>query len=72
MTVYKSIDLIAKRAAAVVMQVATKETVETNQTVDNGKAEIPSFLLEPISVTKSNIKETVIKDGFLSEKDIFN
>jgi D-xylose transport system substrate-binding protein len=30
----------------------------------------PSVLLTPVAVTKANINDTVIKDGFLKKSDI--
>jgi D-xylose transport system substrate-binding protein len=38
--------------------------------VDNGAKEVPSVLLSPIAVTKDNISDTVIKDGFLTAAEI--
>jgi D-xylose transport system substrate-binding protein len=38
--------------------------------VDNGSKQVPSVLLSPIAVTKDNIKDTVIKDGFLTVDEI--
>jgi D-xylose transport system substrate-binding protein len=38
--------------------------------VDNGSKMVPSVLLSPIAVTKDNIKDTVIKDGFLTTAEI--
>ena len=38
--------------------------------VDNGAKQVPSVLLSPIAVTKDNIKDTIIADGFLKPADI--
>jgi D-xylose transport system substrate-binding protein len=38
--------------------------------VDNGAKQVPSVLLSPIAVTKDNISDTVIKDGFLTTAEI--
>jgi D-xylose transport system substrate-binding protein len=38
--------------------------------VDNGSKMVPSVLLSPIAVTKDNIQDTVIKDGFLTTDEI--
>ena len=38
--------------------------------VDNGAKQVPSVLLSPIAVTKDNISDTVIKDGFLTVDEI--
>jgi D-xylose transport system substrate-binding protein len=39
--------------------------------VNNGKKEVPSVLFEVITVTRDNLRETVIKDGFHSEAAVF-
>jgi D-xylose transport system substrate-binding protein len=39
--------------------------------VDNGAKQVPSVLLSPIAVTKDNISDTVIKDGFLTVEEIY-
>ena len=39
--------------------------------VNNGKADIPSVLLDPIAVDKSNLDSTVIADGFHAKDDIY-
>ena len=38
--------------------------------VNNGTNDIPSVLLVPVSVTKDNVKETVIADGFRTWEEI--
>jgi D-xylose transport system substrate-binding protein len=71
MTVYKPIKNLAIKAAESVIKMAKGETVETNATVNNGKIDVPSILLEPIGVNKDNIDETVIADGFHSKEDVY-
>ena len=39
--------------------------------VNNGKIDVPSILLEPISVDKSNLDATVIKDGFHKREAVY-
>lgn len=70
-TVYKPIPKLAREAAALAVKMANNEKLNMNMTVNNGYKEVPSLLLEPIAVTKNNVKETIIKDGFHSEKDVF-
>ena len=41
-----------------------------NAKVDNGSKQVDSVLLSPIAVTKDNISDTVIKDGFLTVDEI--
>lgn len=71
MTVYKPVSKLARIAAEAAVALAKKEKIETNGKVNNGKIDVPSILLEPISVDKNNIEDTVIKDAFHKREDIF-
>ncbi|MDO6354730.1 D-xylose ABC transporter substrate-binding protein [Caloramator sp. CAR-1] len=71
MTVYKPIKNLATKAAEVAIAMAKNEEIQTNGTVNNGKIDVKSILLEPIAVTKENIVDTVIKDGFHKLEDVF-
>ena len=44
--------------------------VQADKKVNNGALDVPSQLLTPVEVTKSNIKDTVVKDGFYKISDI--
>jgi D-xylose transport system substrate-binding protein len=73
MTVYKAIKPEAEIAAEVAIALAKGEkppSDQVNQQVDNGKAEIPSQILDPVSVTKENVKDTVVADGFWKASEI--
>lgn len=71
MTVYKPITLLATQAADMAVKVARGEYIAADKKVENGKIDVPSVLLEPIAVTKDNVRETVIKDGYLTEKEVY-
>jgi D-xylose transport system substrate-binding protein len=64
MTVYKPVHLLARRAAEAAVALARGEKVPTTSAINNGKTDVPSILLEPVVVDKSNIVETVVKDGY--------
>jgi D-xylose transport system substrate-binding protein len=70
MTVYKSIVAEARRAAEVAVSLTKGEPIERTGLVSNGAKNVPAILLDPIAVTKENIKQTVIKDGFQSLETI--
>ena len=38
------------------------------RTVNNGTEDVPSVILDPVAVTKDNIKDTVVKDGFWTRR----
>jgi D-xylose transport system substrate-binding protein len=64
MTVYKPLGSQASLAAEAAVAWATGDTVKTTAAVSIGNKTIPSILLSPVTVTKDNVKQTVIKDGF--------
>ncbi|MBW5447942.1 D-xylose ABC transporter substrate-binding protein [Cohnella sp. CFH 77786] len=71
MTVYKPIKALAEKAAELAVKLAKGEDVGADKKVNNGKIDVPSVLLDPISVDKSNIDATVIADGFHSKEDVY-
>jgi len=73
MTVYKAIKLEAEAAAELAVALAQGEEPPASLTlssVNNGSADVPSVLLTPVSVTKDNIKDTVVADGFWKAEQI--
>lgn len=70
-TIYKPIDLLARRAAACAVSLAKGEPVQADSTIFDGKTQVPFVRLEPILVTKDKLDSTVIKDGFHSATDVY-
>jgi D-xylose transport system substrate-binding protein len=71
MTVYKAIKPEAEQAAELAVSLAKGETPPApKDKVDNGTEEVPSILLTPVAVTKDNINDTIVKDGFWSVDEI--
>jgi D-xylose transport system substrate-binding protein len=72
MTVYKALRTEATTAAkgAVLLAKGRNITPVFPVLVTNDKGAIPSLLLEPIVVDKSNIATTVIKDGYTRKQDV--
>jgi D-xylose transport system substrate-binding protein len=71
MTVYKAIKPEAEQAAELAVALAKGETPPpAKDKVPNGMKDVPSILLTPVAVTKDQIKDTIIKDQFLSPDDI--
>jgi D-xylose transport system substrate-binding protein len=72
MTVYAPIRPLAEKAAEVAIKMIKGEPIpEANRTVNNGKIDVPSVLLEPIVVDKTNLYETVIKDGYHKLEEVY-
>jgi D-xylose transport system substrate-binding protein len=64
MTVYKPLGSQAKLAAEAAVSLARREAIKTSASISVGNKSIPAILLKPVVVTKNNVKQTVIKDGF--------
>ena len=67
MTVYKAIKAEAEAAAELAVTLARggqPSADKVNGKVNNGMKDVPSVLLTPVTVTKENVKSTVVADGF--------
>src|SRR6266852_3756996 len=64
MTVYKPLGSQATLAAEAAVSLARGESVKTASTIANGYKNVPAIFVAPIVVTKGNVKETVVRDGF--------
>lgn len=72
-TVYKAYKPEADTAAELAVDLLQGKDIKslTTTTLTSGSGDkVPSTLLTPVSVTKANIKDTVVKDGLWSIKDI--
>lgn len=73
MTVYKEIGPQAKVSAEIALDLAEGKEVpadKVTEEVNNGKGDVPAVLLEPIAVTKDNVKSTVVADGFVTAAEL--
>jgi D-xylose transport system substrate-binding protein len=70
-TVYKPLKDIAYTAAEMAVAIVKDQNVVTNSKVNNGKIDVPSYLLDVMPVTKDNMMATVIKDGFRSYDEVY-
>ena len=71
MTVYKPISRLAPAAVDAAVALAKKQPTGATRTVNNGRIDVPSILIEPIAVDKQNIDSTVVKDGFQARDKIY-
>ena len=72
-TIYLAIKQQAETSAQLAVAAANGEDPPAGlvkDKVDNGAKQVPSVLLSPIAVTKDNIADTVIKDGFVKAADV--
>lgn len=73
MTVYKSIQSEVSTAVVAALTLLNCEGVDTlitNSVVNNGERDIPFIMLDPVTVTKGNIADTVIAEKFRTWDEI--
>jgi D-xylose transport system substrate-binding protein len=73
MTVYKAVKPEAEAAAQIAVDLVNGRKPPASlvsKKTDNGKGQIPSVILTPVAVTKDNIKDTIVKDGFWTTNQI--
>jgi D-xylose transport system substrate-binding protein len=73
MTVYKPIKPLADNAAEIAVKLAKGEDVPTNLVPDkenNGNKDVPTKTLDITAVTKDNVNDTVIKDGYWTAQQV--
>lgn len=71
MTIYKPLSRLANKAAELAVKLARRQPIVAHAGIDNGKIAVPSVLLDVVPVTKENIDETVIEDGFRKRDEVY-
>jgi D-xylose transport system substrate-binding protein len=64
MTVYKPLGSEATQAAEAAVSLARHQSISAPSSISNGNHQVPAILVLPVVVTKDNVIQTVIKDGF--------
>lgn len=70
-TVYKPIKVLAEGAAELAVNMATGKKIDYTHTIDDGKFPVSTIQYDPILVTKDNMVETVIRDGFHTMEEVY-
>lgn len=71
MSVYKQLKNLANTAIESAIKLANGETLETNDTYNNGFKDVPTVALDLIVATKDNMMDTIIADGFQSYDEVY-
>jgi D-xylose transport system substrate-binding protein len=71
MTIYKPVQELAKRAAEAAVALATGRPLIAKDEIDNGQVQVPTILLDVVTVTRDNVEETVIADGVHTREAIY-
>ncbi len=72
MTVWKDTRTLGDHVFTMIKQITNGETVDVNdtETYNNGKKTVPSFLIDPVVVTKKDVQTQLIDSGFLKAADV--
>ncbi|MGI8899664.1 MAG: multiple monosaccharide ABC transporter substrate-binding protein [Nocardioides sp.] len=71
-TIFKDTRDLAEVTVNMIKAIGEGEEPEVNdtETYDNGVKIVPSFLLEPVPVTKDNVTEVLVDSGYYEESEI--
>ncbi|NQX28186.1 sugar-binding protein [Microbacteriaceae bacterium VKM Ac-2854] len=71
-TIYKDTRELAKEAVSMAQAVleGTEPEVNDTETYDNGKKVVPSYLLEPVIVTKDQIQSVLVDGGYYTDAEV--
>lgn len=70
-TAYKPIKHLVEKTVEVCLQLVNGEEIKSQNTINDGTYEVPYIFIDVKAVTKDNIDETVIKDGFHLYEDVY-
>src|SRR3954468_14128790 len=70
MTIYKPVEQLARQATDVAIAMVKGKPVIAPATTNNGKIDVPSIFHDVVTVTRDNLDQTVIADGFHSHDEI--
>ena len=71
MTVYKAIKPQAEDAATIAVELLKGEDVSVaTEPHNNGTVDVPSIIYDPVEVTKENVNDTIVADGFWTPAEI--
>ena len=71
-SIYKDTRELAKVVVTMVdaLENGTQPEINDSKTYDNGKKVVPSYLLNPVLVTKANWKQTLVDGGYYTMKQL--
>lgn len=71
MTVYKPIPDLVDQTIAACKTLAQGKALDYEKTIDDGTDQVPYLMIDVIAVTKENMDDTIIKDGFHLKEDVY-
>lgn len=71
MTVYKSIDQLAKQSAQYAVMLANGDDLDLEETFHDGTYDVPYLKLEPVAVTAENMDAEIISSRFHLKNEVY-
>ena len=71
LTVYKPIKNLVEKTVEVCLSLVNGEEIKSDTTIFDGTYDVPYIVIGVEAVTKDNIDDTVIKDGFHLYEDVY-
>jgi D-xylose transport system substrate-binding protein len=71
MTIYKPIEKLAEATIEMAVKLVENEPLNIEEYINDGSYDVKYFVLEPTAVDKSNIDNTIIRDGFHLKSEIY-
>ena len=71
LTIYKPIRNLVEAAVELCVLIAAGEKPKAENTIFDGTYEVPYVMIDVVAVTKENMDDTVIKDGFYLKEDVY-
>jgi len=71
-TIFKDTRELAKVTVAMIKAIGADKKPEVNdtKTYDNGKKVVPSYLLDPVPVTKDSVQKVLVDSGYYTDADL--
>lgn len=71
MTIYKPIPDLSDETISLCGKLVKGEEIQYEDTINNGRKDVPAIYLDVVAVTKDNIDDTVIRDGFHLKDEVY-
>ena len=72
MTVFKDTRELAKAAMETAVRLVNKEPIKIDKAINNGRIDVPSILITPIAIDKTNIDKVLIDSGYYTKEEVHN